>query len=166
MEQKFKEELFSSIYNDYRQKIYRLCYAFIYLKDDVDDLFQEIIVNIWNSLDRFRGDSDIGTWIYRIAVNTALFHNRKFRNYSNIKNNFFLVNEIQGHDNQDVADARLDNLRKAVSQLQKHDRVIISLLLEGLSYEQIADAAGITPNYVGVKVNRIKKQLKELMKDE
>ncbi|MFO7977248.1 MAG: RNA polymerase sigma factor [Bacteroidales bacterium] len=171
MKQKSKQELFSSVYNDYRHKIYRICYAYIYQKEEVDDLFQEIMVNIWNGLERFRGESTIGTWVYRIAVNSALFYNRKFKRYAeiNVKPDLCLVNTLEHHlgeDPHDVVHERLDQLAKAISQLEKQDRLIISLLLEGLSYEEISEVVGITPNYVGVKVNRIKKQLKELIKDE
>ncbi len=77
MNQKEKEKLFSEIYTSFKAKIHRICNGFIYEKEQVDDLFQEIMINIWNSLERFRGDSQIGTWIYKVAVNTALLYKQK-----------------------------------------------------------------------------------------
>ncbi len=169
MNQKEKEELFSSIYRDYKDKIYRICYAYIYAKQDVDDLFQEIMANIWNGLHTFRGEAQLGTWVYRVAVNSALFYNRKFKSYANVKSTFNRVSSPQTEQNPEGTSEftqRLDSLARAISQLDKQDRVIISLLLEGLTYDDIAEVVGITPNYVGVKVNRIKKQLKAILEHE
>lgn len=163
-----KEQLFASIYKDYRDKIYRICYGYIYQKDDVDDLFQEVMTNVWNSLDSFRGESQIGTWVYRVAVNSAIFYNRKFKNYQSAKSNLFKeqLGDEPIYDTTDPNSDRLNSLAKAISQLEKQDRLIISLVLEGVPYEEIAEIVGITANYVGVKVSRIKNQLKNLLKDE
>jgi RNA polymerase sigma-70 factor, ECF subfamily len=163
---KAREEMFSMIHREFRHKIYRLCYAFIYDKEEADDLYQEIMANIWNSLDSFRGDSALGTWVYRVSMNSALFYNRRFRNYysavtkaSNQKTEDMELPEAEKENPED----KFDELARAISKLEKQDRLIISLVLEGLSYDEIADIAGITPNYTGVKINRIKKQLKEII---
>lgn len=163
-----KEEMFSSIYKEYRHKIYRISFAYIYEKSEVDDLFQEIMVNIWNSLDTFRGDAQIGTWVYRVSVNTALFFNRKLKTYQNTKHIIEDLNLRQDYDDPDeqlVINQKLDRLAKSISLLQKQDRILISLLMEGLSYEAISEIVGISSNYVGVKINRIKKQLKTLLEN-
>lgn len=167
MKQKTKEETFRAVYHEYRHKIYRICYAYIYSREAVDDLFQEIMLNIWNSLDSFRGESHMGTWIYRVALNTALSHNRSFKKQSlRIAEFSQEALHMPLSDPPDDIQTKLDHLAKAISQLDKQDRLIISLVLEELTYEAIAEIVGITPNYVGVKVNRIKKQLKKLMSDE
>lgn len=169
MNQKEKEEQFSNIYRDYKHKIYRICYAYIYEKNEVDDLFQEIMANIWNSLHTYRGDAQLGTWVYRVAVNSALFYNRKFKYYSSNKaevRQLVISQVVEATEGISDSNQMLDKLARSVSQLDKQDRVIISLLLEGLTYENIAEVVGITSNYVGVKVNRIKKQLKTLLENE
>jgi RNA polymerase sigma-70 factor (ECF subfamily) len=169
MNLKEKEKIFSQIYDEFKHRIYRICYAYIYEKNEVEDLFQEIIVNIWNSLDTFRGDAQLGTWVYRVAVNTALFHNRKFRSHESAKASFCQLNHIHNSsscENIDESSQRLDGLARAISQLEKQDRLVISLLLEELTYDSIAQVVGITPNYVGVRVNRIKKQLKNILENE
>jgi RNA polymerase sigma-70 factor (ECF subfamily) len=168
MDQKEKEQHFSEIYFTFKDKIHRICYGYIYEKEQVEDLFQEIMINIWNSLDRFRGDSAIGTWIYRIAVNTALLYNKKtkFYNKHNVPVNDFST-EIKAVDPDDY-NSRNEELRmlgKCISQLEKNDRLIISLILENLTYEQVSEIIGITPNHVGVKVNRIKRKLMSLIND-
>ncbi|MHC1689688.1 MAG: RNA polymerase sigma factor [Bacteroidales bacterium] len=164
---KTKEELFEEVYTEYRLRIYRICYGYIYEKEQVEDLFQEIMINVWNSLDKFKGDSSIGTWTYKVAVNTALLYNRNTKQYKKIR---WAANEINtfaafSNPNDKIQmESRLNHLGKSVSELEKQDRLIISLILEGQTYEQVAEIVGITTNYVGVKVTRIKKQLYELLK--
>ena len=82
-----KEKEFKQLLADNKDMIYRLSYAYLYNKDDIDDLFQEIMINIWNSLDKFRNESKISTWIYRIAVNSALMHNKKDNKHKTIFKN-------------------------------------------------------------------------------
>lgn len=164
-----KEKIFTGIYNSYREKIYRICYGYIYEKEQVDDLFQDIMINIWNSLDRFRGDSTLGTWVYKVAVNTALLYNKKTKYYTRINlsvNEFnFNIPENETGDNR-LKEEKLQLLARGISQLDKNDRLIITLLLEELTYEQVSEIVGITPNNVGVKVNRIKKKLLSLINKE
>ena len=162
-----KEKVFSEVYAFYKGRIKRICYGYIYESQQVEDLFQEIMINIWNSLDRFRGESNIGTWVYKVAVNTALLYNRKIKFYSKIK---LSVQEIGiNTDNEiDEINTREDKLKQlalCISKLQRNDRLIITLILEDLSYEQVSEIIGITPNHVGVKVNRIKKKLFTMIND-
>ncbi len=169
MNQDAREKLFETFYSEYRHKVLRICHGYLYEKHDAQDLFQEIMINIWNNLHTFRGESGLGTWIYRIAVNSALLHNRKTSNYSSLKTHMTLMQDpAAGHETgeQQLTDQRLDQLSRAIAQLEKNDRLIIALVLEGLTYDHIAEVVGITPNYVGVKVNRIKKQLKKMMQHE
>lgn len=162
-----KEKIFSEIYSGYKDKIHRICYGYIYEKEQVDDLFQEIMINIWNSLDRFRGDSKIGTWVYKVAVNTALLYNKKNKFYSKIN---FSVPEVSSdivEENEDfkAKERKLGMLTQCISQLEKNDRLVITLILEELSYEQVSEIIGITLNNVGVKVNRIKKRLFSMLNE-
>jgi len=164
---KTKEELFEEVYTEYRLRIYRICYGYIYEKEQVEDLFQEIMINIWNSLDKFKGDSSIGTWTYKVAVNTALLYNRNTKQYKKIRWAATEINTFAAFSNPTdkiQMESRLNHLGKSISELEKQDRLIISLILEGQTYEQVAEIVGITTNYVGVKVTRIKKQLYEFLK--
>ena len=165
MNTKRKEKLFQEVYKKYRPAIYRICNVYIYEKEQVEDLFQEIMLNIWNSLDKFKGDAKVGTWAYRVAVNTALLYNRKTSQYNKVKSSVIDVPMgDQPTEDSKLNERRLHQLEQSISQLQKQDRLIISLILEELTYDQVAEIVGITPNYVGVKVTRIKKQLYELLK--
>lgn len=158
-----KKALFISIFNENKDHIYRICLGYLIDKQDVDDLFQDVMVNIWRGLDSFRGDAKASTWVYRIAVNTSLIYNKK------VKRKQQLINQ---QEMDEIADQTSENaetkmnlavLRKSISGLKKQDRLIITLLLEGMSYQDIADIIGISINYVGVKINRIKKQLEKMI---
>lgn len=169
MDLKEKEKLFSEVYETFRHRIYRICYAYIYQKEEVEDLFQEIMINIWNSIDRFRGDSQLGTWVYRVAVNSAMLYNRKNKFHGKVKSDIsevYLTNDDAGSEDHKQTEEKLNTLAKCISKLEKQDRIIISLILEELSYDQISEITGVTSNYVGVKVNRIKKQLFTLFENE
>ena len=160
-----KEALFIDILNENKDRIYRLCLGYLIDKQDVDDLFQDVMVNIWRGLDSFRGDAKTSTWVYRIAVNTSLIYNKKIKR----KQQFIKQQEMDEIVDQTSENAEtrinLASLKKSISGLKKQDRLIITLLLDGMSYQEIADITGISINYVGVKINRIKKQL-EIMINE
>ena len=160
-----KEALFIDILNQNKDRIYRLCLGYLIDKQDVDDLFQDVMVNIWRGLDSFRGDAKTSTWVYRIAVNTSLIYNKKIKR----KQQFIKQQEMDEIVDQTSENAEtrinLASLKKSISGLKKQDRLIITLLLDGMSYQEIADITGISINYVGVKINRIKKQL-EIMINE
>lgn len=156
-----KEEFFEQTYNSLKDKIYRLCLGFMGNTSDADDLFQEVLIKIWNNLDNFREESSINTWVYRISTNTALMSinkiNKSKSKYTNqlpdnLKNEISQVNDIVQQD-------KVKQLYQAISSLKEIDRIIISLLLEDNSYKEIAEITGISISNVGVKINRIKKIL-------
>jgi RNA polymerase sigma-70 factor (ECF subfamily) len=155
-----RERLFHELFAENQSRIQRLCYGFLGPCGEVDDLFQEIMVNVWNSLPHFRGDSRASTWLYRIAVNTALIYRRKRRTTEQLPE--VLDPACSPHQNLEDEE-RLAALRAAIATLQDQDRVVITLLLEGLSYKEISEITGLTVNYVGVKISRIKQVLEELL---
>lgn len=162
-EQKLKELLAA-----HKDMIYRLCYAYLYNKEDIEDLFQEITINIWNHLDQFRGASKISTWIYRIVVNSALLYNKKDKKLKTVFSNIDMEPPIAPMDESDEyleKEKRIEQLNVAINQLKKQDRLIISLVLEGVKYEEIAEIMGMTMSYVGVKINRIKTTLFNLLQE-
>ena len=164
-----KEKLFTGIFKENKDIIFRLCYTSLNNKDDVDDLFQEVMMNVWRSLENFRQEAKISTWLFRITVNTALLYNKRFKAKSNrIKNvepyeldvNHHNEDPFQNSNNEDIK-----ILNKAISLLNKQDRIIIGLHLEDMSYEEISEIVGISINYVGVKLNRIKSILAKTMEE-
>ncbi len=158
---KNKEKYFDQIYVDLKDKIYRLCLGFMGNKTDADDLFQEVLIRIWKSLDNFRQESSINTWVYRITTNTALLSINKI-NKSKYRETNLLPNNLKIETTQVVESEKQDQIKKlyqAISTLKEIDRIIISLLLEDNTYKEIAEITGISISNVGARINRIKKKL-------
>ncbi len=155
-----RERLFVDLFTRNRERIHRLCYGYLNSAADAEDLVQEVMTNVWNSLSKFRGESTPETWLYRIAVNTALMHRRRRHRSEPLED---VPDQRTGtHQNLEERE-RLDALRDAIAALPDQDRVIVTLLLEDLSYREIAEITGITVNHVGVKISRIKQTLEQLM---
>lgn len=155
-----RERLFLEVFHGRRASLQRLCYGFLGSPFEVEDLFQEIMTNVWNSLPSFRGESALQTWVYRIAVNTALVYRKKLRRAEELPE---MADSSEGAHQNLEREERLRALRRAIATLPEQDRLIITLLLEGLSYKEIAEITGLTVNHVGVKISRIKQTLEQLM---
>ena len=128
-----------------------------YTKTDHDDLFQEIIIQVWRSIPSFRQESSVTTWLYRIALNTAIRWTKKERKYAGAET----LDNVQHllRENSIQIDERLSWLYEEIYKLDEIDRSVTLLLLEGFSYKQMSAILGISESNVGVKINRIKKQL-------
>ena len=155
-----REKLFLELFHGHRARIQRLCYAYLNSASESEDLFQEIMTNVWNALPKFRGDAQPGTWLYRIAVNTALMHRRKLRPTEELVD---VPDRAIGAQQSLEQQERLAELYRAIATLGDQDRLIVTLLLEGMSYREIAEITGITVNYVGVKITRIKQAIEQKM---
>ena len=163
MNQSERERIFEELFERHKAPIQRLCFAYLNAADEVEDLFQEIMSNVWHALPGFRGEAQAGTWLYRIAVNTALLYRRKLRKGEPLRE---VADRSAGaHQNLEERE-RLDALRRAIAVLPDQDRLIVTLLLEGLSYREIAEVTGLTVNYVGVKLSRIKQAIEQRMTEE
>lgn len=159
-----KENKFNDIVTDNGERIKRICNYYSSNQEDRKDMYQEILVNIWKSLDSFRGDASISIWIYRIAVNTSLgFTGKAFKQMQMIvdadtENISLLLDD--GIDEKLEQEARLNQLQIELNQMSVIEKSLMSLLLEGLSMREIADVIGIAEPNVKVKIHRIKEQLK------
>ncbi|MBU1373997.1 MAG: sigma-70 family RNA polymerase sigma factor [Bacteroidetes bacterium] len=142
--------------------ILKLISLYAYSIDDRNDLYQEVLLNAWKSIHSFQGKSKFSTWLYQVALNTILTFNRKNKkpiNYSDTMEDLIVPVAPQSEKREDI-----QRLHQAIRQLNETDRVIITLNLEGYENPEIADILGITPNYIGVKLFRIKNQLQTLLK--
>jgi len=158
-----REGIFEELFQRHRAPLLRLCFAYLNSPNEVEDLFQEIMSNVWHALPGFRGESQPGTWLYRIAVNTALLYRRKRRHAEPLVE---IVDPSAGAHQTLEDRERLASLRRAIAVLPEQDRLVITLLLEGLAYRQIADVTGLTVNHVGVKISRIKQAIEQRMTEE
>jgi RNA polymerase sigma-70 factor (ECF subfamily) len=160
-----KENQFKRIIDENGGRIMRICRYYNSNPEDQKDMYQEILVNVWTSLDRFRGDSKVSTWVYRIAVNTSLnFIGKAYRNMKLMVdkdvqnlNVFFDEDEVNLKKQQELD---IESLQTQMNLLSVIDKVMISLMLEGLSTREIADIIGLTEPNVRVKIHRIKEQLR------
>lgn len=157
MEQKERE--FTTLIREHEATIYTVCYMFSKDRQEIDDLFQEILVKIWQGLDRFRGESGVRTWIYRIALNTCINVDRKKKRAGE---RVPLTVDIDLYE--DVSDNALQTrqLYERINKLGLVDRSIVLLWLEGISYDEIGEIVGISAKNVSVKLVRIREQLKQM----
>ncbi|MFK7983457.1 MAG: RNA polymerase sigma factor [Saprospiraceae bacterium] len=141
----------------HQDKIYKTCLGFTGNSEEAKDLLQEVCINLWLGLEKFRKDAKIATWIYRVTVNTCLMYQRK-KKVDIIA--LSAIQELPIKEPQEAStDKKVELLQQFISALPEKERIIIILYLENLSYEEIADVTGISTNYIGVKINRIKKLL-------
>ena len=138
-----------------------MCYLFSGDADEVNDLFQEVLVNLWKGYENFEHRSDIRTWIYRVALNTCISLDRKKRRSASVR----LTMDINLFEDRDEDTRQVDLLHKRISRLQPFDRAIVLLWLEDLSYEEIGQIVGITAKNVSVRLFRIREQLKNMSND-
>lgn len=151
-----KEQLFVDLLEKSKSTIYTVCYLFSNDRDEVQDLFQEILIRLWNGFDSFEKRSDWNTWVYRVAMNTALNEEkRKTRRPITLP----ITLEINPYDETAASDGQITELHRRIRSLELFERALVMLWLEDLSYDEIAAIVGISPQNVGVRLMRIKKKL-------
>ena len=156
MEQQEKD--FSRMIREQKATIYTVCYMFSKDKEEIDDLFQEVLVKLWQGYDSFQGKSDLRTWIYRVSLNTCISIDRKKKRRKTQP----LLEGVDLFDKNDADNRQTDMLHERIGKLQAFDRAIVLLWLENMSYEEIAQIVGISVKNVSVKLYRIKEQLKQM----
>ncbi|MBL7967612.1 MAG: sigma-70 family RNA polymerase sigma factor [Prolixibacteraceae bacterium] len=160
------EKEFLQIITENQGIIHKVCSIYCDLEEDRRDLFQEILVQLWKSYPSFRSESKFSTWMYRVALNTAITSFKKDKRQPD-KSGVAYESLQLAEDLYDTAvEDQIKMLHKAVSNLTGIEKSIILLFLEDKKYEEIAEITGITQNYVRVKMNRIKKKLKLFMNVE
>ena len=153
-----KEQQFAQVVKDNRSTIYVVCYMFSNDAEEVADLFQEVLVKLWNGYDSFQGKSDIKTWIYRVTLNTCVTIDRKKRR----RNRAMLSMDVDYFDSQEQETAQVRILHERIARLQPLDRAIILLWPEQISYGEIGEIVGISAKNVSVRLARIRVQLKNM----
>ena len=157
-----KEKEFSQLIKDNQGLIIKVSRLYTNSIEDEQDLFQEIVLQLWRSYDTFKGQSKISTWMYRVALNTAITLFRK-------KTKSPQTDELQDFHYKDFVEddeekqQRISTLYKVIKMLPNVERAIVTMYLDDLPYKDIAENLGITEVNARVKMNRLKKTLKELM---
>ena len=162
---KAKEQDFLTRIEKHKGILYKVSKMYMDNHDDQQDLFQEIVCQLWKSYDSFRNESQFSTWMYRVAINTAIVflkkEKRKVDKYEIASEN--IKEEI---DDSEIKESQIEHFYKAVQKLEKIDKAIIFYQLEGFSHKEIGDNLGISEGNARVKLNRAKEKLKEIIKNQ
>ena len=153
-----KEQEFEQLARTHKATIYAVCYLFSKDQDEVADLFQECLMNLWKSWAGYEGRSDVKTWVYRVSLNVCVSLDRKRKRLSTVP----LTMDINPYEEDNQNSRQMELLRQRINLLPPIDRAIVLLWLENMSYEEIGDIVGITAKNVSVRLVRIKEQLKKM----
>jgi RNA polymerase sigma-70 factor (ECF subfamily) len=157
-----QEKSFITLVKDHQGLIHKVCNLYETDKEARNDLFQEIVLQLWKSFPTFRGEAKITTWMYRIALNTAISGlrklGRKIKTEELEEYHFNISDDHTSHEEDD-----LQRLQWAIRQLSEIERAMIMMALEEVSYEEIAETIGITQNNVRVRMNRIREKIRKHM---
>lgn len=148
---------FERMVMEHKSTIYSVCYMFTETKDEADDLFQEVLISLWQGKDSYRGDASLRSWVYRVSMNTCISYKRK-KKLPTVGLEF--SSDIMESDSPQKKQARM--LHERITMLEPFDRAIVLLWLEDMSYEEIAAIVGISSKAVGVRLLRIKEKLKKV----
>ena len=159
----YMEKIFTDIINAHRGIIYKICN--LYCRDEAykKDLFQEIVLQLWKSYPSFRKEAKSSTWIYRVALNTAIANFRKEirkPDTAPLTDASFWIPEIE----YPLEKEHITALMQAIDQLNKLEKAIVLLYLEEKTYDEISEIIGMTNSNVGVRLNRIKAKLGKIIK--
>ncbi|MEM6721788.1 MAG: RNA polymerase sigma factor [Bacteroidota bacterium] len=143
--------------------VHKVCRIYTSNKDQHNDLFQEITIQLWKAYPKFRGDSKFSTWMYRVALNTAITLYRKSKRSVKTQDYESVVFKITSEDYDDTEEEQLKLMYKAIKQLSDIEKALIFLYLEDKNYREIAETIGITEVNARVKMNRIKTKLKKIL---
>jgi RNA polymerase sigma-70 factor (ECF subfamily) len=150
---------FEEIYNAYKDKIFRVCMGYVNDSDWAKDITQETFITVWQQLPKFRNESSIGTWIFRIASNNCLRQVEKQNRMPKVEMPV-QIEEKPVHSNE----GEIRFLYQSIAELNEIDRLIISMELEDVKQVEIAEIMGISEAAVRVKIHRIKEKLREKFK--
>ena len=169
-ELKNADQGFLALVNENRPRILKICRVYAWNREDQDDLYQEILVQIWRSLPSLQEAAHADTWLYRVALNTAISFLRKRAarkaafpfsfGHQQIRR---MADEQQGASPEDSAP--LAALYESIAKLDGVEKALITLFLEDLSYEQMAEVLGVSASHVGVMLHRAKKKLAALTQE-
>jgi len=165
LDKKHLEKQFTDKVRTSQGIIHKVCHMYGKNEEHRKDLFQEIMVQLWRSFPSFRGEAKFSTWMYRVALNVAI---QDFRNTKKKKELFssLTITDVADDLHSEDQEEKLQLLHKAIANLNKVERAIVMLHLEGKMNEEIADIIGITQNYVRVKMNRIKTKLSKTLTEK
>lgn len=157
------EQEFLSKIEKHQGIIYKVSRMYMDNEVDQEDLYQEIVYQLWKSYKSFKGDSQFSTWMYRVSLNTAISFFKKEKKQKEIEDKLKIQDNTEAMETNENPD-KLDFLYKAINQLNDVDKALIFLYLEGLSHKEIGNNLGISEGNARVRLNRIKTKLEKIIK--
>jgi len=157
------EHKFISEFQENQNIIHKVCRIYTSNQDAHNDLFQEITIQLWKAYPKFRGDSKLSTWMYRIGLNTAITLYRKSKRTIKTQDFDNVLYKIQSTSYDDTEEEQLKLMYKAIHQLSDIDKALIFLYLEDKNYKEISSTIGISEVNARVKMNRIKTRLRTIL---
>ena len=156
------EKEFEKHISENEMLIYKVCSIYAYTEADRQDLFQEIVIQLWQGYQKFKGDAKFSTWMYRVAINTAITGLRKQKNIITSYEPATFTSNIRDDNTAREEEERLQQLNTAIEKLNQVEKAIVMLYMEDRSYDEMEDILGISQGALRVKMNRIKKKLRDL----
>ena len=159
-----KEAIFTDLIREHQGLLFKVTSIYTDNKQDQEDLFQEVVYQLWKYFDSFRNESKITTWMYRVAMNTAITNLKKNKRRPDSISIVDTVIKESETLKDDIYEERLRLLYQYLNKLNTLDKGLIFLLLEGKSYKEIAEITGLEASNVGTRISRVKKKLKTNLK--
>lgn len=153
-----KAQEFETFVREHRRIIGKICYIYDEEEDDFNDLYQEILINLWQGLEGFEGRAKASSWVYRVGLNTCISYYRRNRRH---KRNVPLTDCLGIIDEDTERNEKLRELHELIDRLDKLEKAIVMLWLDEMSYEEIAEITGLTRSNIASKLHRIRMKLRE-----
>ncbi|MDB5232565.1 MAG: polymerase sigma factor [Chitinophagaceae bacterium] len=153
------EKEFLQLLNEHQKIIHKVCHMYAPADAAKEDLFQEVTLQAWKAFNSFKGNSKFSTWLYRVALNTAItFYRKSKRNPETVLTESIPDTE---EENNQTQEEQLQAMYLAIAELSDIDKALVMLYLDDYNYQEMGDILGISANNVGVKINRLKTKLKQ-----
>jgi RNA polymerase sigma-70 factor, ECF subfamily len=152
---------FFKLVNQNRAMLHKVCNVYGHTNADREDLFQEMVIQLWKAYPKFRGDAKFSTWLYRIALNTAISNLRKKKSRINISYPELAPLNLANEERDTEKEEKLKQMYRAIGELNDVEKAIVMLYLEDKTYEEMEEILGISNGNLRVKMNRIKDKLRQ-----
>ncbi len=155
------ETTFLNALEQNQQKLLRICSVYAKDAEDTKDLFQEVLIHVWNAMPTFNANASLATWMYRITLNVCLrLRSKELKKQKKIlRMDSITISNLKSESESNESYLPLEKLRTCIKKLNEADKAVITLYLEELPYKEISNITGLTENNIAVKIKRIKKKL-------
>ena len=159
------EKQFVKQISEHEPLLYKVCHTYAYTEADREDLFQEIVIQVWKAYSNFKGDAKFSTWLYRVAINTAINGLRKKRNFIASYEPDKLPTDLSDDNRSETEEEQFQQLYKAIGKLDQVEKAVVMLYMEDYSYAEMEEILGINQGNLRVKMTRIKDKLRQLTRN-